>query len=234
MAGHSNPPDLNAVLQTLSSLASQGSSSEISQPISLQPHASRPSRAEPSHTPRPVHSNPPKPSTPTIDPSTITTWPAALRYVMRTVGQNEETQLRIRGLIRSQHSHERQWWKGREALLQRQGARGDKQKELDAVLRSIGAPVESKETSTTEEDQAELKNYDAKIYKASMQMADALTAELRGHQIPFFVLKKSLVQDSTSSADLDGTPGMDQKLSKPDLIELQRRMLQLLEDLCKE
>jgi hypothetical protein len=53
---------------------------------------------------------------------------------MRTVGQNEETQLRIRGLIRSQHSHERQWWKGREALLERQQARGDKKKELDAVL----------------------------------------------------------------------------------------------------
>lgn len=134
MAGHSNPPDLNSVLQALSSLASQGSSSGTPQSASLQPHITRPSRVEPSHTPRPAHSNPPKPSTPTIDPSTITTWPAALRYVMRTVGQNEETQLRIRGLIRSQHNHERQWWKGREALLQRQGARGDKQKELDAVL----------------------------------------------------------------------------------------------------
>lgn len=53
---------------------------------------------------------------------------------MRTVGQDEETQLRIRGLIRSQHSHERQWWKGREALVQRHQARGDKKKELDAVL----------------------------------------------------------------------------------------------------
>lgn len=53
---------------------------------------------------------------------------------MRTVGQDAETQLRIRGLIRSQHSHERQWWNGREALVQRHQARGDKKKELDAVL----------------------------------------------------------------------------------------------------
>jgi hypothetical protein len=53
---------------------------------------------------------------------------------MRTVGQNEETQLRIRGLIRSQHSHEKQWWKGRETLLEKQQARGDRKKELDAVL----------------------------------------------------------------------------------------------------
>lgn len=65
-------------------------------------------------------------------------------------------------------------------------------------------------------------------------MADALTSELRGHQIPFFVLKKSLVQDSASSAELDSTSDKEPKLSKSDLIDLQRRMLQLLEDLCKE
>lgn len=65
-------------------------------------------------------------------------------------------------------------------------------------------------------------------------MADALTAELRGHQIPFFVLKKTLVQDSSSSAELDSTPDTDSKLSKSDLVDLQRRMLELLEDLCKE
>lgn len=53
---------------------------------------------------------------------------------MHTVGQDEEIQFRIRGLIRSQHSHERQCWKGREALVQRHQARGDKKKELDAVL----------------------------------------------------------------------------------------------------
>jgi hypothetical protein len=53
---------------------------------------------------------------------------------MRAVGQSEETQLRIRGLIRSQHSHEQQWWKARETLLKKQQARGEKKKELDAVL----------------------------------------------------------------------------------------------------
>ncbi|KAJ5938261.1 hypothetical protein N7454_004603 [Penicillium verhagenii] len=234
MAGHSDAPDLNSVLQALSSLASQGGSSQIPQPIPQQHHIAKPPRVEPNHTPRPVQTNIPKPSTPTIDPSTITTWPAALKYVMRTVGQNEETQLRIRGLIRSQHSHERQWWKGREALLQRQQARGDKKKELDAVLLSIGAPIDSKQLSTAEEDQAELTNYDAKIYKASVQMADALTSELRGLQIPFFVLKKSLIQDSLSSAELDGALGGASRLSKSDLQDLQRRMLGMLEDLCKD
>lgn len=70
----------------------------------------------------------------TTDPSTITTWPAALKHVMRAVSQNEALQARIRRLIRSQHEHERQWWKGREALIAKQRARGEKKRQLDEVL----------------------------------------------------------------------------------------------------
>lgn len=140
-----NSTDLDSVLKTLSTLAPQSNSS-ISSPIGTSrttSTAGQRTRIPTSARPAPP---PPKPATtPTVDPSTITTWSAALRYVMRTVNQDEETQLRIRGLIRSQHSHERQWWKGREALVQRQQARGDKKKELDAVLYvrpfPLGSPV---------------------------------------------------------------------------------------------
>lgn len=136
MAEHPyNASDLNSVLHTLSSLSAPGFASQRvldSQTVSPDPRQARQERVLP-----PRESTPPTSkrasNTPAVDTLTITTWPAALRYVMRTVGQNEETQLRIRGLIRSQHSHEQQWWKGREALL-RQQARGDKKKELDAVL----------------------------------------------------------------------------------------------------
>ena len=55
-----------------------------------------------------------------IDPSTITEWPAALKYVMRTVSQNEEIQKRIKKLITTQHEHERQWWAGRELIIKQQ------------------------------------------------------------------------------------------------------------------
>ncbi|KAL2866760.1 uncharacterized protein BJX67DRAFT_354837 [Aspergillus lucknowensis] len=85
-----------------------------------------------------------KDSTP---PSEITTWPAALKRVMHTVAQNEEIQRRIRVLIQRQHDHEKQWWQGREALLQKQKSRAEKKRELDRVLRSVGAPVDGKEVS---------------------------------------------------------------------------------------
>lgn len=131
-----NASDLNSVLHTLSSLTAPGITSRSASSSQTGTPDPRQARQERVHTPRESTPSTPKSQskTPAVDPSTITTWPAALRYVMRTVGQNEETQLRIRGLIRSQHNHERQWWKGREALLERQQARGDKKKELDAVL----------------------------------------------------------------------------------------------------
>ncbi|KAL2843667.1 hypothetical protein BJY01DRAFT_248563 [Aspergillus pseudoustus] len=173
--------------------------------------------------------------------TTIATWPAALKQVMRTVAQNEHLQQRIRFLIQRQHDHERQWWKGREALLQRQKSRATRKKELDQVLRSVGAPVDEKEVSTAEEDAAEIQNYDGKVYKASKQMADAMIAELRALHIPFFCLKQSLIANGTTdqkmvqsqgsaSATVDGQG----RISVDELSALQRRMLELLQDLCRE
>jgi hypothetical protein len=89
---------------------------------------------------------------------------------MRTVAQNEDIQRRIRFLIQRQHDHEKQWWKGREVLLQKQKSRKEKKRELDEVLyvfttalvspviglflliltmirRSVGAPTDEKEVS---------------------------------------------------------------------------------------
>lgn len=93
----------------------------------------------------------------------------------------------------------------------------------------------------TNAEKLELEDYDKKVYKASAQMADALMAELRGMKIPFFVLQKSLIHDSDTSENVSqnyNTDGAaDARLSKvnnSDLADLQRRMLGLLEDLCKE
>ncbi|KAE8389694.1 hypothetical protein BDV23DRAFT_156710 [Aspergillus alliaceus] len=149
---------------------------------------------------------------------------------MRTVSQNEDLQRKIRWLIQQQHDHEKQWWAGREALVRKQKARVEKKKELDAVLRSVGAPVDEKEVSTVEEDRAELTNYDMKVYKASKQMADAMMSELRALQIPFFSIKQSLVVDSAGKAAESLNPG----IGRDDLAVLRRRMLELLQDLCKE
>lgn len=63
-------------------------------------------------------------------------------------------------------------------------------------------------------------------------MATALMSELRGLDIPFFALKQSLVVESDRPSEVDGLGSG--KVTKAELVELQRRMLGLLEDLCKE
>jgi hypothetical protein len=86
--------------------------------------------------------------------------------------------------------------------------------------------------------------YDTKVYRAASQMTDALISELRGLGIPFFKIRTDLIQDSPAGT---GTPdsgvakiqepdptGVSSQITKSELVKLQQRMLELLEDLCKE
>ncbi|PYH71959.1 uncharacterized protein BO88DRAFT_402262 [Aspergillus vadensis CBS 113365] len=112
---------------------------EPSESLPQLPIPPKPTSSRPQHHPTQQSQPHPRPAPApagsiTEDTSTITTWPTALRYVMRTVAQNEEIQRRLRWLIQRQHDHEKQWWQGREALLKKQSARTEKKKELDAVL----------------------------------------------------------------------------------------------------
>ncbi|RJE18923.1 hypothetical protein PHISCL_08741 [Aspergillus sclerotialis] len=252
--------DLTSVLKTLSSLANPSPQGPSNMPNHIIHHQTKSTDNDLYEPPESMHqgssylntgplaAGPPQPSIPNgnmppatkqtsdiVDSSTITTWPAALRYVMRTVSQNEELQRKIRRLIQSQHNHEKQWWQGRETLVEKQRARVEKKKELDVVLRSVGAPVDTtKEVSTVEENQAELKNYDAKVYKASIQMAEALTLELRTLGIPFFSIRQSFISDRSPKGDQLGQSGNQPTVLRSDLSAFQRRMLELLQDLCKE
>ncbi|PYH93508.1 hypothetical protein BO71DRAFT_450739 [Aspergillus ellipticus CBS 707.79] len=256
-----NAADLTSVLRTLSALSNQQQPQppphphpptqshrippneneeddvyEPSESLPQLPAAPPPQPPNPAPTqtqPRPQPGPTPH-AKPAEDTSTITAWPAALRYVMRTVAQSEEIQRRIRYLIQRQHDHEKQWWQGREALLRKQQARAGKKKELDAVLRSVGAPVDdSTQVSTAEEDRAELTNYDAKVYKASRQMSEAMVAELRALRIPFFSIRNRFVSESSTIPPVSD-PGPQQTISRDALSGFQRRMLELLQDLCRE
>lgn len=141
-----NAADLTSVLQTLSALSTpanpDNNSYEPSDPLppsaivppQSQPPGSAENRPGVEATSEPRARAPGNPAGVLGDTSSITTWPAALRHVMRAVSQSEDLQRRIRWLIQRQHDHEKQWWQGREALLKKQRARVDKKKELDKVL----------------------------------------------------------------------------------------------------
>ncbi|EEH44100.1 uncharacterized protein PADG_00389 [Paracoccidioides brasiliensis Pb18] len=166
------------------------------------------------------------------DPSTIIVWHAALKYVMKTVAHNETIQSNIRRLIRSQHDHEKQWWEGRIALVAKQEGRAAKKKQINEVLRSVGGVVANdSDGPTPEDDKLELETYDRKVYKALTSMSNALDAELRALGIPFFTTQRRLL---VLPSDPPSDPGSSGRLTPDELKNLRLRMLQLLEDLCKD
>ena len=111
------------------------------------------------------------------------------------------------------------------------------------------------QTEENKENETELKLYDAKVHKASVDMSRAMESELRNLGIPFFAIRSSLIApvvgEETNKEEKNGkdkpllsssiqtpTPTAERRdtvmISRADLVTLQRRMLELLQDLCKD
>lgn len=147
---------------------------------------------------------------------------------MNTLSKNSDSSSKIKRLIKNQHDNEKQWWAGREALIAKHKGRVESKKKADDLLRSLGGANGhgvGTSSSTAAEEKAELERYDKKVYAALGQMVAAMDRELTMLRVPFFAIKHDLVRK---------TEGSDGALSKAKLLELQKKMLQLLEDLFGE
>lgn len=164
------------------------------------------------------------------DPSTITTWPAALKYVTKHIVPDECIGHKIRGLISQQHSLEREWWAAREAIIAKHRGRQSNQQKAAELLGSLGLSGRAPLNVAPEDDQAELATYDKKVYRESTKMASEADRQLRAMGVPFFAIKHELVQARTSSELV----ASEAKLTLVELQELQKKMLQTLEDLFVE
>lgn len=194
----------------------------------------------------------PKPTTPQTNPRTITTWPAAIRHITFLSAQHAHLATSIRKLIANQHDNERQWHTSRLALLEKQKARVAGKRELDDVLRSVGAFARVSESPGKQSevtDAQELEMYDRKVHRAAVQMSKAMTADLEALGVPFFRIEPGLVveddeQGNESSAlksngkrlqkDDVETPDRKGKIARSELRVLQRRMIKHLEDMYKD
>lgn len=172
-----------------------------------------------------------------MDPATIIDWSSGLRCVMKTVAKHENVLQEVRKMIKVQNEHEEQWWKGREALIERQKARKEGQRKLDEVLKAVGGATGTGASNTSPEELArELETFDMKVYKAQTQMVKEMNGRLRNLGVPFFGTKSELIRvegkdgsmESLDVKDKDGT------IDEAELMELQRRMLSILEDLCTD
>ncbi|KAF7959244.1 hypothetical protein EAE96_002759 [Botrytis aclada] len=172
-----------------------------------------------------------------VDPATIIDWSAGLRCVMRTISKHDHVLQEIRKMIKVQHEHEEQWWKSREALIERQAARKEGQKKLEEVLKAVGGATSSGASNTSPEELArELETFDIKVYKAQIQMVREMNGKLRNLGIPFFGTKSELVRksDATNRVETTSTEGEKVMIDEDELVELQKKMLDILEDMCND
>lgn len=223
--GPQTPDSQDATVSTIPGLGMVSPEERQGPPIQMPKSVTSPVASKP---PR-VESEGNRSTTPVVpDASSITAWPAALKHITKHTISDELTVSKIRHLISEQHKHEQQWWAGREAIMARHSGRADNQAKVADLLKSLGGlsvPVAPRDPAA---DQAELDAYDKKVYKGLTDMAADFDRQLRRLQIPFFAIKHELVI-LEDGARRDGS--LKGRIDKGELRELQKRMIETLEDL---
>ena len=77
----------------------------------------------------------------------------------------------------------------------------------------------------------QLKAYDRKVHKAQTEMFNAMSGQLKSFCVPFFGVKPELI----ARGDEPTTAGFSKaKVTETELVKLQRRMIEYLEDMYKD
>ncbi|OJD40244.1 uncharacterized protein BKCO1_1000652 [Diplodia corticola] len=231
---NSHPPDLATVLRNLAALApppplqapaSGGTAPDaeynaVAQPIPQRQYFADPRLAGRSQNPglrqqANASTTPPPPTvTPTpqasrlapIDPATIIEWAPGLRCISKIAARNPNLKPVVQKMIAEQHEHELIWWGGRQALVAQKA---------------------------TEE---QLKAYDRKVHKAQTEMFNAMSGQLKGLGVPFFGVKPELITrgDEAATAGSGPASGPKARVTDVELLKLQRKMIEYLEDMYKD
>ncbi|KAF2226417.1 hypothetical protein BDZ85DRAFT_49843 [Elsinoe ampelina] len=224
------PPNLADILSTLSRFAAPAD--QIQQQQSFHPLVDTNGHRHDQFK-ETTNLRPQPPSGPVIDPATITEWSTGLRCVSKIATQNPNFANAIKSMIVNQRKNEMDWYAKRQELKREQAQKGHSATELSSIMKSIGAlPTQhSQQPRSDEEIKAELDTFDAKIYRAQMQMVAAMTAEMKALGVPFFGTETDLVlPDDTEHVQDNAT----KRITATELRTLQNRMISYLEDMYKE
>lgn len=169
------------------------------------------------------------PSKPAPDASTITTWPAALKHVTKYLMNDDQFTARVKHLISEQYKHEEQWWNQRQEIINRHSNRSGNQLKVAGILKELGGLAMPMVKVDEAADKNELEAFDKKVYKSMVQMTANFDGQLRKLGVPFYAIKHELViLDHEKQSNSSG------KLDKGELRELQKRLIQHLEDLLSD
>ncbi|KAJ8114929.1 hypothetical protein OPT61_g3314 [Boeremia exigua] len=225
--------DLEAILRTLASLPKpedQGQYQPQDQYVSQQQPAADPRLAGRSLQPQPAPKPQVRSSTPLIDPATIIDWKQGLRCISKIATQNPQFAVTVRKLMKDQEGNVKQWEAGRTRLIEEQAMKRDNEQTHRAALSLPGLLDNTPILRTSEREQEELTQYDAKVYRASKAMVDSQSSSLKVLGVPFFGVRPHLLasEDEEITTNADGGPA---KVTQSQILELQRKMLTHLLDL---
>jgi hypothetical protein len=168
-------------------------------------------------------------TTPTIDPAIITQWKHGLRCVNKIATQNLAFVPAIQKLIQDQARNVKDWESGRQRLVEEQAVKRENEETHLAVLSLPGMGEKIAPLRTDDVEREELEVYAKKVYRAAQRMVESQSKELRGLGVPFFGLRPEFLRAEGSDEGNGG--GEEQKVTKGELLELQRKMLNHLMEL---
>jgi hypothetical protein len=102
----------------------------------------------------------------------------------------------------------------------------------------VGGHASASNTGGAGKEAEELKVFDMKVYRAQMQMVKEMSARLKNLGIPFFGTRTDLVildsQRKSQGEAWAATERAKGRVDEVELVELQRRVLTILEDLVQD
>ncbi|PVI07305.1 hypothetical protein DM02DRAFT_608851 [Periconia macrospinosa] len=176
----------------------------------------------------PTHPPQHRTSTPTIESATITEWKHGLRCINKIAAQNPNFVGLVQKLMKDQERNVKDWGAGRERLIKEQKLKREGEKTHRAALSLPGILSNTAPLRTPEREKEELSQYDQKVYRACRAMVDSQFAKLKNLGVPFFCIRPDLVlSDDAGVPDekADATQETVKKITKKELLELQRKML---------
>jgi hypothetical protein len=135
---------------------------------------------------------------------------------------------KIRRLITSQHTYEKDWWDKRQEIMTRHASRDTSSAQLTNIFASLGVVVPTSKASQRdyESERRELADYDTKVYKQLLALSGDFDRQLRGLGVPFYAIKHELVILEEGREKESAIQG---RIDKGELRELQKKMLDWLE-----
>ncbi|KAA8917228.1 hypothetical protein TRICI_000621 [Trichomonascus ciferrii] len=126
------------------------------------------------------------------DPTRITDYSSALKYIVKYVTSNDYIMDEIRVLVQTQNRKEEEWAKGRQEVIRKQQVRSEGQAELADVLKLVGASQPSTQSSKASENDRELASYDRKIYQSALNLQQSQLQTLAELKIPLFCINSQI------------------------------------------